>query len=52
MHAYSSTKDEVFYKKNCLEGLFMATFSISKEVVVTLKYYYEKEVSLVETTLK
>ena len=30
----------------------MATFGISKEVVVILKYYYEKNISLVETTLK
>ena len=29
----------------------MATFGISKELVVTLKYYFEKE-AVVETTLK
>ena len=29
----------------------MATFSISKELVVTLKYYYAKN-SVVETTLE
>ena len=30
----------------------MTTFGISKEVVVTLKYYYEKNKRVVETTLK
>ena len=30
----------------------MATFGISKEIVVTLKYYYEKNISVVETMLK
>ena len=29
----------------------MATFEISKERVVTLKYHYEKNIRLVETTL-
>ena len=30
----------------------MATFVISKELVATLEYYYEKNISLAETTLK
>ena len=30
----------------------MATFGISEELVVTLKYYCEKTISVVETTLK
>ena len=30
----------------------MATFDISKELVVTMKYDYEKRKSLVETMLK
>ena len=30
----------------------MATFDISKELVVTLKYYFEKKKYLVEITLR
>ena len=30
----------------------MATFGISKELVVTLKYHYEKNISVIETVLK
>ena len=30
----------------------MITFGISKELVATLRYYYEKNKSVIETTLK
>ena len=30
----------------------MATFDSSKELIVTLKYYFEKQKDLAETTLK
>ena len=30
----------------------MTTFGISKELVVTLKYHYEKNIHVVETTMK
>ena len=30
----------------------MATFDISKKLVVTLNYYFEKNISVLETTLK
>ena len=40
------TPSQVFYKKNDLEGhlwLLMSIYDISEELVVTLKYYYEKQ---------
>ena len=30
----------------------MSIFDISEELIVTLKYYYEKNISVVEATLK
>ena len=52
LYSYISTKDKLFlnYFMRKHFQLLMATFGISKELIVTLKYHYRKKnISLVET---